>query len=311
MVFREDVDVGSWTLGDLHKKSPCVQLRVEEALQSLQHVRATQLRLYNCALGVEDATADIAPDVHCTKALLGEKVVLRIEKPETTMGFMAEVNEAMSLDSIPMHMDFEGVDRISTQDLSLTQLGEELQNTPLRFVSHPTTSSSIMFCMLHLAPPRKGFIQGSLFYRTPSLTLAIGPPGDRTMVSPARKINLDDSNPSSSAREQPMCSAGSSHGTGGPPDVVDTLFNDAYNAVKQTGGDSSVHPYVSPSSPNAGVSEEEEHVSEHKVVLPTPAVSEEEEHVSPPEVVLPSRAPRVDNVLEDTLGRTIHRSDGR
>lgn len=93
------------------------------------------------------------------------------------MGFVAKVNEATSLeglDAILMHCNFEGVDRISTHDLSLTQLTNKLQNTPLRFVFRPTTSSSIMFCSLQLAPTRKRFIQGLWFYRIPSLTLAIG-----------------------------------------------------------------------------------------------------------------------------------------
>lgn len=109
MVFREDIDVGSWTLGDLHTKSRCVQLRVEEVVQSLQHVRATQLRLFNCGIGVEEATSDIATDVHCTRALLGEEVVMPVEKPEAAIGFVAEVNDAITLDTldaIPMHCDF-------------------------------------------------------------------------------------------------------------------------------------------------------------------------------------------------------------
>lgn len=74
-------------LGDLHKKSHCVQLQVEEIVQGLQHVRSTQLRLFNCGLGVEEATNDIAKDVHCTRALLGEVVAMALDKPsETTLG---------------------------------------------------------------------------------------------------------------------------------------------------------------------------------------------------------------------------------
>ena len=111
-------------LDDVHKKSPYVQMRVEEIVQSLQHVRSTQLRLFNCGLGVEEATNEIAPDLHCTRALLGEEVAMPKEKSSRTkLGFVGEVYEAMSLeslDSLPMHVDFDGVDRISTQDLSLT-----------------------------------------------------------------------------------------------------------------------------------------------------------------------------------------------
>ncbi len=156
MVFREDIDIGSWTLGDLHKKSPCVQKLMEDAAQSWQRVRATQLRLFNCGLGVEEAADDIAPDVHCARALLGEDVgvVVTAGKPETSMGFVTEVNEAMTLDtldSVPMHCDFDGVECISTQDLSLTQLSRELQNTPVRFNSRSTHCSSHVFCILQIS----------------------------------------------------------------------------------------------------------------------------------------------------------------
>lgn len=158
MVFREDVDIGSFTLGDLHMKSHCVQMRLEGLVENLQHVRSTQLRLFNCGLGLENATEDIDSDIHCTLALLGEEV----EKPKETisritMGFVGEVHDAMSLeslDSIPMHCDFDGVDRISTQDISLTQLTADLQNTPLRFVCRPTPFSpydilySLHLCLL-------------------------------------------------------------------------------------------------------------------------------------------------------------------
>ena len=146
MVFHEDVDIETLTLGVLHKKSHYVQIRVEELVQSLQHVRSTQLRLFNIALGVEDATDDIVPILYCTRALLGEKVVQPKEKSsKTTLEFVGEVHEAVSLvglDSMPMHCDFNGVDCISTRDLSLTQFSSELQNTPLRFVCRPTPLSA-------------------------------------------------------------------------------------------------------------------------------------------------------------------------
>ena len=145
LIFREDVDVGTSMVGDLHKKSHCVQMRVEEMAHGLQRVRSTQLRLFNCGLGEEEPTNDIAEDVHCTRALLGEEVAIaRGEPTEPTMAFVGDAQEAMSfegLDAIPMHCELEGVDRISTQDLSLTQLTSELQNSPMRFVSCPTPFS--------------------------------------------------------------------------------------------------------------------------------------------------------------------------
>lgn len=110
MVLCEDVDVGILTLDDLHKKTPYVQMRVE-IIQSLQHVRSTQLRLFNCGLGTEDAIDDIAPNLHCTRLLMGEEVVLPIEKSSrTTLGFVAEVHEAMNLESLDL---LYGVHRIS------------------------------------------------------------------------------------------------------------------------------------------------------------------------------------------------------
>jgi hypothetical protein len=80
LIFREDIDVGTLMLGDLQKKSHCVQLQVEKVIQSLQRLRSTQLRLFNCALGVEETTDDIAEDVHCTRLLLGAAV----DKPFVT-----------------------------------------------------------------------------------------------------------------------------------------------------------------------------------------------------------------------------------
>lgn len=153
MVFREDEDIGSLWVGDLHKKNRGVQMRIEEIVQSMQHVRGTTMRLFNSGMGVEDATDDIASDVQFTRALFGEEVEVLKEEPDgTTSGFVAEVHEAMSLeslDSIPMHCDFEGVDRISTQDLSLTQLSSELQNSTIRFV--PSHTFVYSWHVMHIA----------------------------------------------------------------------------------------------------------------------------------------------------------------
>ena len=145
LIFWEDVDVGTSMVGDLHKKSHCVQMRVEEMAHGLQRVRSTQLRLFNCGLGEEEPIDDIVEDVHCTRALLGEEVAIaRGEPAEPTMAFVGDAQEAMSfegLDAIPMHCELEGVDRINTQDLSLMQLTSELQNSPMRFMSCPTPFS--------------------------------------------------------------------------------------------------------------------------------------------------------------------------
>ena len=89
--------------------------------------------------------------VHCTRALLREEVVMTVEKPKTVVGFVGEVNEAMSLDTldaIPMYCDFEGVEGINTQDLSLTRLSIDSENTPVRFAFCPTL---IVYCVLQFA----------------------------------------------------------------------------------------------------------------------------------------------------------------
>lgn len=95
MVFHKDLDVGKLTLGNMRKKSPCVQFRVDKIVLSLQHVRSTQLRSFNCGLGVEDATDDSADNIHYMTTLIGEEVVVLMEKPTgTTLDFVAEVYEA-------------------------------------------------------------------------------------------------------------------------------------------------------------------------------------------------------------------------
>lgn len=75
---------------------------------------------------MENLIDDIAPNIDCTRALLGEAVVMAQKKPgRTTQEFVVDVQEAMtleSLDAIPMPFDFDGVDHINTQDLSLTQV---------------------------------------------------------------------------------------------------------------------------------------------------------------------------------------------
>lgn len=107
-------------------------------------------------------------------------------------------------------------------------------------------------------------------------------------MSPARKFNLDDCNPPSSAVDQPMASADSSPGNAEQSTETDTLFNDAYHAVSHLGEGSSPHKYVSPSTPPA-----------------CDQVPEEEDHVSPMNEESPIP------ILDDTLGKTTHRTDGR
>ena len=124
----------------------------------------------------------------------------------------------------------------------------------------------------------------SWFYRTPSLTLAIGPPGGRTVVSPARKLNLDDITHPGSTQNPPMGSSGCSQNTGVAVDDIGALFNDGPTATK----------YVSPSPPIA-----------------RPVISQVAEHVQPKKVNSPPPQPEDYNMLDDTLGSTTQKTDGR
>ncbi len=103
-------------------------------------------------------------------------------------------------------------------------------------------------------------------------------------MTPARKLNLDEGNPPSSARDQPMASA--SHASAS--EEKDPSFNDANNAVTQLGEGSSPQKSVSPSTPTACAQ-----------------IPEDEEHVSLMNEEL------LQHILDDKLGSTIHKTDGR
>ena len=113
------------------------------------------------------------------------------------------------------------------------------------------------------------------------------------MVSPPRRLNLDDSTPPVCSHNQPLDSPGRSHYTGAAGDDIGALFNDAYAAVKNMGEGST--KYGSPSTPDTAC----------------PVVPEVEEHVEAVKVKSPAPQPGVDRTLDDTLGSTTQKSDGR
>ena len=112
------------------------------------------------------------------------------------------------------------------------------------------------------------------------------------MVSPTRRLNLDDSTPPGCSHNQPLDLPGRSQNTGAAADEIGAFFNDAYKAVKNVGEGST--KYGSPSTPTACpvLSEVEEHVEVVKVSSPLPQLAE-------------------DKTLDDTLGNTTQKSDGR
>jgi hypothetical protein len=66
------VDVGSSVIGDLHRKSGCVQIKLGEVVDTIAALRNTQLNLLYCGLGLDEPTDDIASDVLSTMTLVGE-----------------------------------------------------------------------------------------------------------------------------------------------------------------------------------------------------------------------------------------------
>lgn len=89
LLFREDIDIGSAMIGDLHKKSKSVQMQVAEVQERLVRLRVTQLRLFYCGLGLQEPTSDIAADVPCARLLLGEFPGCR--RSPKSCGFVADV----------------------------------------------------------------------------------------------------------------------------------------------------------------------------------------------------------------------------
>lgn len=185
LTFREDMDIGSVIVGDLHKKSKCVQVRVAEVQEKLIHFRRMQLHLFYCGLGLEEPTDDIAPDVACTRSLFGEVPAAdSARRSSTSLGFVADVQEALSLDSLdgipmPSQNSLEGLEGISTQDLGMSQLNVS-ECSSASMVSPPPPppmSPNGLLCRMHSNNPctptglRSGIGQGPWFSRTPALTL--------------------------------------------------------------------------------------------------------------------------------------------
>lgn len=307
LVFREDMDIGTVVLGDLQRKSKCIKLRVEEMVEGLKQLRSIQLHLMNCGLGLEDATDDIAPDIDCTKALLGDLSALAPGRMGSTMlGFVADVEEPIGLDSLdaiplPSQRQLDGMDHINTQDLSLTQLHNELEGSPMRCVSSPPPlSPHELLCTMHSKDPcsptpiKEGLAEGPWFSRTPSLILAIGPPGARTTVSPARIINLDDDPPHGSACNTCLQSSDCAKAASEVAKNNDSCVEDASGTLKNNSEGSKNSTGVSPPTPTtcSHASEIVEHDAEVKDNSPPTPVAK-------------------DRTLDDVLGRTIHKSDGR
>lgn len=185
LTFREDMDIGSVLLGDLHKKSKSLQMRLAEVQEGLIHLRRLQLHLFYCGLGLEQPTDDIAADVPSARSLLGEFPLLDpARRSPTSLGFVADVQETLNLDSLdgipmPSQNSLEGLEGISTQDLGMSQMNIS-QCSSASMVSPPPPpplSPNELLCRMHATNPctptilREGPGAGAWFSRTPSLTL--------------------------------------------------------------------------------------------------------------------------------------------
>ena len=176
-------------VGDLHKKNKHLQMRLAEVQEGLIQLRRTQLHLFYCGLGLEEPTDDIAADVHCARLILGEfPATGQSSRSTTPSSFVAEVQEALSLDSLdnlplPSQRSLEGLDAISTQDLSMSKLNIG-HASPTRMSPPPPLSPQELLCSMHVNNPctptaiheRAG--EGPWLSRTPSLTPTLVPNSD-------------------------------------------------------------------------------------------------------------------------------------
>ena len=115
-------------VGNLHKKNRCLQMRMAEAQERFLELRRTQLNIFYSGLGVEEPADDVAADVPAARLLLGKfPASSPCRRSLASHGFVADVQEALSLDSLdniplPSQRSLEGLEGISTQDLRMSQL---------------------------------------------------------------------------------------------------------------------------------------------------------------------------------------------
>ena len=146
-------------VGDLYKKSKCLELHIQEVQESFINLRRMQLHILFYGLGLEELTNDIAPDVAYVRSLMGELHALdsSIRSP-SGFGLVAEVQAAVSLDtldSIPMPSQrlLGGLEGINTQDLALSQFNS-IQCSPTKVVlPPPELSQHEILCNMHSNNP--------------------------------------------------------------------------------------------------------------------------------------------------------------
>ena len=111
-------------------------------------------------MGLEEPTNDISPEIAYVRFLMDELPILDSSpRPANAFGFVAEVQAALSLDSLdsipmPSQRSLEGLEGISTQDLALSQFNST-QSSPKKTVlpQHKLSQHEIV-CNMHSKNPR-------------------------------------------------------------------------------------------------------------------------------------------------------------
>jgi len=189
MIIREDADIGSLVLGDVHRKSKALQLRLRDAIEVLTYVRSTVLNMLYSGLGLQDPTDDIADDVPLMRTLVGEfPKPLQASEVHTPRGFVAEVQVAMHFEEVQCSQR-PG----STAPLELGESEKDTPDTPVKAMSSPAPlSPDGLLCTMHSQSPctptdlKRGSTKGPWFHRTPALTMTSVTSG----VSVTRKLEL-------------------------------------------------------------------------------------------------------------------------
>jgi hypothetical protein len=189
MIVREDADIGSLLLGDVHRKSKALQLRLRDAIEVLTYVRTTGLNMLYSGLGLQDPTDDIADDVPLMRTLVGEfPKPLQPAEVHTPRGFVTEVQVAMHAEEVQCSQR-----PASTAPVELGESDKDTPDSPMKSMSSPAPlSPDGLLCSMHSQSPctptdlKRGSTKGPWFHRTPALTMTTATSG----VSATRKLEL-------------------------------------------------------------------------------------------------------------------------
>lgn len=321
LVFREDIDVGFVVLGDLQKKCKCIQLGVEDIVQSMRALRSKQLHIMYSVMGLEEPSDDIAPDLDGARALLHQlpgiapTSTIYVEDPQQAMGL--DNIEAVTFPSQPFP---EGVEGLHHLDSNIAHRPNDVHNLPERCALKPTSLSSYeALCAMHSKNPSTPTLMdevmgpGPWFSRTPGHTFALAPPWCRTAMSQGRKASMEDITPQCSDDKTTLRpSSGAKNTTDLKDSPLDSMkdMKDTPNIDKDdTDNDVEHLKMAAPSTEMVDVSSdtEDDPLTPITCSLASEVIekgSEINDHDS-------HHTLKKDPELDDVLGRTVHKSDGR